>query len=311
MALRTVSPRLTAVNGIVAGVDPLSHDREPGLLLLYSGPFFGRRGPLLWSRAGPAPVGACFVETLVSSAREVGVELDARQQALFRRYFELLDEGARTAGVTAVRGWTRVRDELLLRSLRLVPALGERTPQGRPLNVIDVGAGGGIPGLVLKLVLPEMDLTLLDATRKKTDFLSRTVSDLELDDVRVVWARAETAAHEPKHRERYDVVVVRSVARLAELAELTLPFCRVGGAVIAVKQQEVAVEVREASWAAGQLGAAAAEVRTVTAPGPAPADALVIWTKVSPTPGRFPRRAGLPHKRPLAPPRGRGRTPAA
>ena len=250
------------------------------------------------------------MEILVSGAREVGVELDARQQALFRRYFELLEEGARVAGLTAVRGWTRVRDELFLRSLRLVPVLRERIPEDRALTVIDVGTGGGIPGLVLKLALPETDLTLLDATRKKTGFLARSVSDLGLEEVRVVWARAETAAREPHHREAYDVAVARSVARLSELAELTLPFCRIGGAVVAVKQQEVAAEARQASWAAGQLGAAPAELRAVSAPAPAPPDTLVIWEKVSPTPERYPRRAGLPHKRPLAPPRRRGRTPA-
>ena len=240
----------------------------------------------------------------------MGVELDARRQELFRHYFRLLDEGAPIAGLTAVRGWTRVRDELFLRSLRLVPALRERVPEGRPLSLIDVGTGGGIPGLVLKLALPEIGLTLLDATRKKTDFLSATISGLELENVRVVWARAETAAREPDHRERYDVVVARSVARLSELAELTLPFCRVGGVVMAAKQREVSAEVREASWAAGQLGAAPAEVRTVAAPGPPPSDALVIWAKVSPTPERYPRRAGVPHKRPLTPPRSRGRASA-
>ena len=250
------------------------------------------------------------MEALVSGAREIGVELDARRQALFRCYFKLLEQGAHTAGLTAIRGWSPVRDELFLRSLRLVPVLGERMPQGRPLSVIDVGTGGGIPGLVLKLALPEVDLTLLDATRKKTDFLSYAASCLGLEDVSVVSARAELAAREPEHRERYDVVVARSVARLSELAELTLPFCRVGGAVIAVKQQEVAAELQAASWAADQLGAAPAEARTVATPGPAMPDTLVIWEKIEPTPGRFPRRVGIPHKRPLAPPRGRGRTPS-
>ena len=254
--------------------------------------------------------GICLVESLVSGALQVGVELDARRQALFRRYFCLLEEGARTVGLTGARGWERVRGELFLRSLRLVPAVRESKPGHRPPSIIDVGTGGGIPGLVLKLAMPDVDLTLLDATRKKTDFLELAVSDLGLDGVRVARARAETAAREPDHRERYDVVVARSVARLSELAELTLPFCRIGGAVMAAKQQEVSAEVREASWAAGQLGAAAAEVRTVAAPGPAPSDSLVIWAKVSPTPERYPRRAGVPHKRPLAPPRSRGRASA-
>ena len=234
------------------------------------------------------------------------MELDACRQALFRRYFELLEQGARAGGLTAIRGWSPVRDEFFLRSLRLVPVLGERMPLGRPLSVIDVGTGGGIPGLVLKLVLPETSLTLLDATRKKADFLSYAASSLGLEDVSVVSARAEAAAREPEHRERYDVAVARSVARLSELAELTLPFCRVGGAVIAVKQQEVAAELQAASWAADQLGAAPAETRAVAAPGPALPDTLVIWEKVSPTPERFPRRVGIPHKRPLAAPRRRG-----
>lgn len=251
------------------------------------------------------------METLVSGAREAGVELSAPQRDRFERYFALLEDGALTAGVTAVRGWAAVRNELFLRSLRLLPALRRRMPADRPLSVIDVGTGGGIPGLVLKLACPDLNLTLLDATRRKTDFVSRAVCRLGLENVRVVWGRAETAAHEHGHREAYDVAMARSVARLATLAELTLPFCRVGGVVIAAKQLDVTDEVEEASWAAGQMGAGPARVLTAAAPGPPPADALVIWRKVSSTPRRFPRRAGVPHKRSLVPPSGRRRTPGA
>jgi len=243
------------------------------------------------------------MEILTRAAGELGIEFGSERQALFQRYFDLLEEGARTANLTGARGWPRVRDELFLRSLRLIPMLRERLPGTGRGSILDVGAGAGVPGLVLKLALPEPHLTLLDSTRKKTDFLTRVVSDLRLTDVEVVRARAEAAAREAQHRGRYDVVVARSVARLPELAELTLPFCSVGGAVIAAKHQDVADEVREAAWAAEQLGGAPAEVRVVAAPGPSPPDAIVVWRKVRATPERYPRRAGVPHKRPLLAPR--------
>jgi 16S rRNA (guanine527-N7)-methyltransferase len=165
--------------------------------------------------------------------------------------------------------------------------------------VIDVGTGAGIPGLVLKIALPALQVTLLDATRKKTDFLADVVRELGLEAVRIVNARAEEAAHDPALREAFDLVTARSVARLAELAELTLPFCRVGGLVVAAKAADVSDEVEAARFAIRELGGASPRVLSAVAPGAAPPDSMVLIRKLSPTARRYPRRPGLPHPRPL------------
>jgi 16S rRNA (guanine527-N7)-methyltransferase len=274
------------------------------------------------------------LETLVAAAEALGVTLDARQQSLFFRYFELLEEGGEVANLTAARGWERVREELFVRSLRLLTAapgggggyasvarwfdpLSVGGPRVRRVRVMDIGTGAGVPGLVLKIAVPEMEVTLLDSNRKKCDFLRRAVAELALPGVSIVQTRAEEAAHELSasghrvHREQYDLVVARAVARLAELAELTLPFARVGGAVIAVKGADITSEMDEAAYAAEQMGAAPAIARPVASPGSAPADTIVYWLKICPTPARYPRRAGVPHKSPLLPEqRGPGYTAA-
>ncbi|MEX0761428.1 MAG: 16S rRNA (guanine(527)-N(7))-methyltransferase RsmG [Dehalococcoidia bacterium] len=245
------------------------------------------------------------MESLVKAADTLGVTLDDLQQAAFRRYFELLEEGGGRANLTGAHGWERVRDELFVRSLRvLTPAPGGFTStaawfDGR--RVIDVGTGAGIPGLVLKLALPGMRLTLIDAARKRCDFLQWAVGELELRDVEVVHGRAEDLARDTQHREAYELVLARAVAQLPELAELTLPFASLGGTVIAAKGPDISEEIAESEWAASQLGALPAISQAVTKPGPTPADTLVYWFKVQPTPDRFPRRAGIPHSNPLLP----------
>lgn len=223
------------------------------------------------------------------------------------------------ANLTGAKGWERVREELFIRSLRLlapvaggyVPASGWFNPPAgpgggaqagqdrRPRHLLDVGAGAGVPGLVLKIALPGIQVTLLDSAEKKCEFLQRAVRLLGLTGASVLQARAEEAARSPAHREAYDLVVARALARLAELAELTLPFAKVGGAVIAQKGLDIAAELAEAGFAAHELGAAPGITSAVYSPGDAPPDTLVYWLKVGSTPAKYPRRTGIPHKRPL------------
>jgi 16S rRNA (guanine527-N7)-methyltransferase len=251
------------------------------------------------------------MEILLASARSLGISLDTAQQDAFMRYFRLLEKAGETTNLTGAKGWERVREELFIRSLRLLaPPLGstvspagwfQRAADGRDQarSVIDIGSGAGIPGLVLKLAVPDMRLALLDSSSKKCAFLRLAVSDLALSDVTVIEARAEDAARDAAHRETYDLAVSRGVARLAELAELTLPFVRVGGAVISAKGPNVDGEVAESAHAASLLGAAPALTYTVSTPGSSAPDTLVYWLKVDRTPPRYPRRAGMPHKHPL------------
>ena len=166
-------------------------------------------------------------------------------------------------------------------------------------KVLDVGSGAGLPGLPIKIAFPMLTVTLVEATAKKTAFLAHVTRLLGLGDVEVITARAETMAHDPMHREGYDVVLSRGVARLAVLAELTLPFCRLGGVTVAQKGRGIDDEIRQAGTAIAAMGGRLVEVVKVAVEGPAAAGALVVLEKVGPTPERYPRRPGIPAKRPL------------
>ena len=233
----------------------------------------------------------------------VGVDAGDDFRRRFTRYFELIESANSKFNLTGASGWDRVRDELFIRSFRfLAPVAGGYVPamewfSGR--RVLDVGSGAGIPGLALKLAVPGMRLTMLDSSRKKTAFLREVVSDLELEDTVVVTGRAEDLGRDKEHREVYDLVMSRSVARLPELAELTLPFVAVGGAVIAAKGPGVESELEESAWAADLLGAAPAISAVVSVPGAAGADTMVYWMKIGQTPAEYPRRNGAPHIKPL------------
>jgi 16S rRNA (guanine527-N7)-methyltransferase len=215
----------------------------------------------------------------------------------------LLEKENLKFNLTGARGWERVRDELFIRSMRLLnPAPGGYLPASDWLpgrKVVDVGAGAGVPGLVLKLLVPEVRVTLLDSSVKKTAFLRKVEKDLQLEGIEVITARAEDAGRMTEHREEYDLVVSRGVARLPELAELTLPFAAVGGTVISAKGPGIAGEVRDAEYAAAVLGAAPAITETVSSPGAMPPDTLVYWLKISSTPDQYPRMSGVPHTSPL------------
>ena len=163
-----------------------------------------------------------------------------------------------------------------------------------------MGSGGGFPGVALKIALPALRLTLLEATGKKAEFLQILVERLGLADVIVIKARAEEVGQNPEHRERYDLALARALAEMATLAELTLPLVRVEGLVIAQKGENPAVEVEAAQKAILALGGQVKEIVPAAIPGLNSTRHLVILEKVSLTPSKYPRRPGMPAKRPLA-----------
>lgn len=204
--------------------------------------------------------------------------------------------------LTGAKGWDRVRDELFIRSMRfMAPAGGNVVTadwfDGR--KVIDLGTGAGIPGLVVKLLAPGAQMTLLDSSTKKTVFLREVVEELEIEGVEVVTGRAEEVAREKTHRHSYDLVMSRGVARLVELAELSIPFASVGGTVVSAKGPSAEEEIAESDWAARKLGAAPAMAISISSPGDMPADTMVYWLKIDKTPLDYPRRNGVPHTNPL------------
>ena len=167
---------------------------------------------------------------------------------------------------------------------------------GAATRVIDVGSGGGLPGLPLKIALPRLEMTLVEADGRKAAFLTQACARLELDAVAIVNRRAEEAGHEPTLRESFDLAVARALAPLPALVELCLPFVRVGGRLLAQKTH--GEDLESARRAIKLLGGGPA--RTLPAPsGLRSAGVIVAVEKVSPTPPTYPRRPGVPTRRPL------------
>jgi 16S rRNA (guanine527-N7)-methyltransferase len=173
----------------------------------------------------------------------------------------------------------------LLDSLMCLWAL-EVAPGAR---VIDVGTGAGFPGVPIKIARPDLSVTLLDGTLKKVKFLSEAISLLSLEGIEPVHGRAEELAHEKGHRERYDAVYARALSELKPLAEMCLPFVRVGGRLVAQKGPEIDEELVAAGPMIGQLGGAVEKTVRTHIPGTNVARTLVVISKIKQTPPRYPR----------------------
>lgn len=241
------------------------------------------------------PLSERGVRLLLEGGRALGLDLAPHLPA-FHRLYDLLQEGSRRQNLTALRGEEEVVRKHFLDSLA---PLGQGLLEG-PGRVLDLGAGAGFPGLPLKILRPELTMTLLDATRKKVAFMEEAVAALGLEGVRPLWARAEELAHAGGEREAYDRVVSRAVAPLPVLLELALPFLKVGGWLIAWKGPRAQEEAQGAQRALEALGGGEAQVLPLDLPFLEEARSLVLVPKLAPTPKAFPRRAGLPAKRPLS-----------
>ena len=175
--------------------------------------------------------------------------------------------------------------------------LSERLPTATQL--LDVGSGAGLPGLVLAIARPAWEITLLDSLAKRVRFLEAAVAELGLGNVTVVCAKAEDAARQPGMRDAFPIVIARAVAETRVLAELCLPFVAPGGVLVAPKGADPASEVRAAEAAFDKLGARVVGVRSTDCVGPLGPRTVLLAKKLGPTPEEYPRRPGRPNKRPL------------
>lgn len=243
--------------------------------------------------ASPDVAPPCDLE---SGAGNLGIEISLAQLEQFQRYYYELNKWNFRVNLTSVTGWKEVQISHYLDSLAVASVLpGEILSCGR---FVDIGSGGGFPGVPLKIAFPGMKVTLIEANGKKSDFLRHLRCALELEELEILNGRAETLAHEPDLREGFDVVLARSISGMATLAELTLPFCRTGGTVVAHKSRDIEEELRSAANAIAVTGGAVKQVRPVPLKGLCH-HSLVVMEKVSQTPDRYPRRPGMPAKRPL------------
>lgn len=235
---------------------------------------------------------------LVAGAKELQINLKPEHLEAFRLYYQELVAWNERFNLTAITDEEGAQVRHFLDSISCLRALepGERFAG---LTVIDVGTGAGFPGLPLKILCPGMALTLLEATEKKVRFLNYLVARLGLERVTVIHGRAEEVGQLPEHRERYDWALARAVAEMPVLAEYLLPLVKVGGRVLAQKGEDAAAEVHRADWAITTLGGRVRRLVPVELRGLAETRYLVVLDKVAATPPPYPRRSGMPAKRPL------------
>jgi len=234
---------------------------------------------------------------LANGAHELGLELNHAQLELFEVYYRELVSWNLNTNLTAITSYQDVQIKHFLDSLTIASALPNPFPA--KLSLLDVGTGAGFPGLPLKILCPEMRLTLLEATGKKVAFLKHLLSVLGLADVVVLAMRAEEAAHLPEYRESFEVVTSRAVAELPALLELTLPLCRIGGVVVAPKKGDIQEEIGRSARALEILGGELTGVREITLPYIPDLRYLIVVTKTTLAPSTYPRRPGMPAKKPI------------
>ncbi len=227
--------------------------------------------------------------------RQLGLHLTRAQLSALSLYErELVDWNAHF-NLTAIRDPQEIHIKHFLDLLTCLLVLREKSI-GR---LIDIGTGAGFPGIPIKILYPKMQLTLVESVGKKAEFCRHVVRILDLQGVEVVQERAESLGQNPSHREQYDWAVARAVAILPVLAEFLLPFVRVGGSMLAMKGESGPAEAHSAERALRVLGGHLRQLLPVTLPGVAEERYLVVIDKVAATPNGYPRKVGIPSKRPL------------
>ncbi len=236
------------------------------------------------------------MEKLIAGAAKLGLHLSLEQIEQFEAYYLELVDWNRQINLTAITDYNEVQIKHFLDSLTIILAWQQPT---KGLSVIDIGTGAGIPGIPLKIVFTDIKLVLLDSIAKKAAFLQHIKQKLGLNNVEIVVGRAEEVAHQPKYREKLDIVLSRAVAQLPTLIEVTLPFCTIGGSVIAQKKGKLESEINKATKAISVLGGRLRDIKRVELEEFTDERCLIIIEKVSPTPAQYPRRPGIPAKRPI------------
>lgn len=237
---------------------------------------------------------------LTDGLRAFGVEASDLSRSAVIRHLEMVADWNQRINLTAITDAESMVVKHALDSATALTACGI----GPAMRVIDVGTGAGFPGVTMQLLVPGLDMILLDSLQKRCRFLEAVRDEViaplaGMGRTEVIWGRAEEVAHKKEFREQCDVAVARAVAELRVLAELCLPFVRVGGRFVAMKGPGAGAEVEGARNALQVLGGEVEEVKAVSLPGGAGERTLIIVAKSAQTPSLYPRKAGTPERKPL------------
>ena len=234
-------------------------------------------------------------ETFYNLLAEQNLPLSDQQKKQFDRYFELLVEWNEKINLTAITD----KEEVYLKHFydSIAPILQGLIPN-ETIKLLDIGAGAGFPSLPMKILYPQLDVTIIDSLNKRINFLQLLAQELDLDDVHFYHGRAEDLAQDKNFRAQYDFVTARAVARMQVLSELTIPYLQVGGKLLALKASNAPEELLEAKNALNLLFSKVEDNLSYALPNGDPRYITVVEKKKE-TPNKYPRKAGMPNKRPL------------
>lgn len=235
------------------------------------------------------------INTLIEGSKELDIDLGQAREDKFQVYKDLLQEWNEKIDITTIIDDVEVDQKHFLDSLTLV-ATG--LFDGRK-KIIDIGTGGGFPGLPLKIYNDELEVSLMDSLNKRINFLDHVIDRLGLDKIQAIHGRAEELSRTEDYREAYDICVSRAVARLNTLVEYCLPFVKEGGYFVSMKGPDYDEELAEAKNAIKLLGGQLKFDRQVTIPGTDITHSIIVIEKVRKTPRKYPRGGGKPRKKPL------------
>lgn len=234
-------------------------------------------------------------EEFYTHLADLGFPLTDRQKEQYERYFELLVEWNEKINLTAITE----KDEVYLKHFydSIAPIL-QGLIENQPIRLLDIGAGAGFPSLPMKILFPELDVTIIDSLNKRINFLHLLAEELGLSGVHFYHGRAEDFAQDKAFRAQFDIVTARAVARMQVLSELTIPYLKVGGRLLALKASNAPEELEEAKNALNLLFSKVEDNLQYELPNGDPRYITLVEKKKE-TPNKYPRKAGMPNKRPL------------
>ncbi|MBM6853528.1 16S rRNA (guanine(527)-N(7))-methyltransferase RsmG [Mediterraneibacter glycyrrhizinilyticus] len=227
--------------------------------------------------------------------KELGITLSSEQREQFDKYYELLVEWNKVMNLTGITEYDEVNLKHFIDSLSIVRVIDMNSVK----RMVDVGTGAGFPGIPLKIAFPDTEILLLDSLNKRVKFLNEVISQLGLKKITAVHGRAEELAKNKSYREGFDLCVSRAVANLSTLCEYSLPFVWISGSFVSYKGEYSENEIHQAENAVDILGGKISKIDKFKLPGTDMGRSLIKIDKIKKTPGKYPRKAGLPAKEPL------------
>ncbi|TYO96424.1 16S rRNA (guanine(527)-N(7))-methyltransferase RsmG [Desulfallas thermosapovorans] len=238
-----------------------------------------------------------FKQTIVRGCTMAGIEIPGDVIKKYEKYYQLLCQKNSEFNLTSITDPAEAAEKHFIDSILLYQDISRDKSISTTISMVDIGSGAGFPGLPLKIYQPDIIITLIDAVGKKVNFMQQVIKELDIDNARAIHIRAEELS--VTGREKYDVAVSRAVAELRVLVEYALPLVKVGGLFIAAKGPNVQDELSSAERAIKILGGKIIGTRHIALPLSHEGRSIITIEKVNNTPDKYPRRAGIPKKRPL------------